>query len=122
MAKPKSRYVCQACGSVGGRWQGQCPDCAEWNTLVQEAAEVSSIFAAKHNLQGGGRLISLVGLDSAVALPERVGFEELPPRSSSLPFFEDHAVLATPAVQVVIGAAAEREHVHEPGPEHQMAS
>src|SRR3954471_1245617 len=72
MAKPKSRYVCQACGSVTSRWQGQCPDCAEWNTLVQEAAEVTSIFAAKHNLQGGGRRIDLVGLDTPASLPERV--------------------------------------------------
>jgi DNA repair protein RadA/Sms len=72
MAKPKSRYVCQACGSVTTRWQGQCPDCAEWNTLVQEAAEVSNIFAAKHNLQGGGRMIPLVGLETPAALPERL--------------------------------------------------
>ena len=72
MAKPKSRYVCQACGSVSSRWQGQCPDCAEWNTLVQEAAEVSSIFAARHNLQGGGRVIPLVGLETPAALPERL--------------------------------------------------
>jgi DNA repair protein RadA/Sms len=54
------------------RWQGQCPDCAEWNTLVQEAAEVTSIFAAKHNLQGGGRTIDLVGLDAPAALPDRI--------------------------------------------------
>jgi DNA repair protein RadA/Sms len=72
MAKAKSRYVCQACGSVTPRWQGQCPECAEWNTLVQEAAEVTSIFAAKHNLQGGGRRIDLVGLDAPAALPERI--------------------------------------------------
>ena len=72
MAKLKTRYVCQSCGSVSSRWQGQCPDCTEWNTLVQEAAEVSNIFAAKHNLQGGGRTIQLVGLDSPVALPERL--------------------------------------------------
>jgi DNA repair protein RadA/Sms len=72
MAKPKSRYVCQSCGSVSSRWQGQCADCSEWNTLVQEAAEVSNIFAAKHNLQGGGRTIQLVGLDSPVALPDRL--------------------------------------------------
>src|SRR5438045_5492338 len=72
MAKPKSRYTCQACGSVQHRWQGQCPDCAEWNTLVQESAEVSSIFAAKHNLQGGGRVIPLVGLETPAALPERL--------------------------------------------------
>src|SRR5256885_15575156 len=72
MAKPKARYVCQACGSVSHRWQGQCVDCAEWNTLVQETAEVSSIFAAKHNLQGGGRVVSLVGLHEPAALPERL--------------------------------------------------
>jgi DNA repair protein RadA/Sms len=72
MAKVKSRYVCQACGSLSSRWQGQCPDCAEWNTLVQEAAEVSNIFAAKHNLQGGGRTIPLVGLDHPAALPDRL--------------------------------------------------
>jgi DNA repair protein RadA/Sms len=72
MAKPKSRYVCQACGSVASRWQGQCADCAEWNTLVQESAEISNIFAAKHNLQGGGRTIALVGLDAPTALPERL--------------------------------------------------
>jgi DNA repair protein RadA/Sms len=72
VAKAKSKYVCQACGSVSSRWQGQCPDCAEWNTLVQEAAEVTSIFAAKHNLQGGGRRIDLVGLDTPASLPERV--------------------------------------------------
>lgn len=72
MPKLKSRYVCQSCGSVSSRWQGQCPDCTQWNSLVQEGAEVSSIFAAKHNLQGGGRTIALVGLDSPVALPERL--------------------------------------------------
>jgi len=71
MAKLKTRYVCQACGSVTTRWQGQCPDCAEWNTLAQEAS-VESIFAAKHDLSGGGSAISLVGLDSDVALPERL--------------------------------------------------
>jgi len=78
MAKLKTRYVCQACGSETHRWQGQCPDCAEWNTLVQEAAANVTVFAAKHNLQGGGRPIELVGLEAAVALPERMrtGIEE----------------------------------------------
>ena len=72
MAKAKTRYVCQSCGSVSSRWQGQCADCSEWNSLVQEAAEVSNIFAAKHNLQGGGRALTLVGLDAPTALPERL--------------------------------------------------
>ena len=32
---------------------------------------MSNIFAAKHNLRGGGRTIELVGLDSEAALPAR---------------------------------------------------
>ncbi len=71
MAKLKTRYVCQACGSVSMRWQGQCPDCAEWNSLVQEAA-VESIFKAKHDLSAGGQAIALVGLDAEAVLPERL--------------------------------------------------
>src|SRR4030095_3296707 len=71
MAKLKTRYACQACGSEQHRWQGQCPDCAEWNTLVQEAA-VSTVFAAKHDLRSGGRAVDLVGLDAVVALPDRM--------------------------------------------------
>ncbi len=72
MAKPKTRYVCQACGSVQSRWQGQCPDCAEWNTLVQEADTSATPFAVKHDLTRGGRPVELVGLNSQVALPPRI--------------------------------------------------
>ena len=71
MAKLKTRYVCQACGSEQHRWQGQCPDCAEWNTLVQEASGVT-VFSAKHDLSSGGRAVELVGLDAVVALPDRM--------------------------------------------------
>jgi DNA repair protein RadA/Sms len=79
MAKPQKRYVCQSCGSVSHRWAGQCADCNEWNTLVEEAGAVVTPFAAKHNLQGGGRALALVGLDAEVALPERMatGIAEL---------------------------------------------
>lgn len=35
MAKLKTLYVCQACGSTHPKWMGRCPDCAEWNTLVE---------------------------------------------------------------------------------------
>ena len=79
MAKPQKRFVCQACGSVASRWQGQCADCAEWNTLVEEAPLAATPFAAKHNLQGGGRSIVLSALDADVALPDRMrtGIAEL---------------------------------------------
>lgn len=37
MAKqPKTIYVCQECGNQERKWNGQCPDCGKWNTLVEE--------------------------------------------------------------------------------------
>ena len=69
MAKAKRKFVCQQCGTVTSRWQGQCEDCGEWNSIVEEAAE--TVFSAKHDLQGGGRAITLIGLDSKVELPAR---------------------------------------------------
>ena len=62
MAKPKRRYICQACGSVTHRWQGQCADCGEWNTLAEEAPE--TVFSAKHDLSSGGRPITFEALDA----------------------------------------------------------
>ncbi len=34
--KLKTRYICSSCGSAQMRWTGKCPDCGEWNTLVEE--------------------------------------------------------------------------------------
>ena len=39
MAKTKTRYVCQECGSVQPKWMGRCPDCGEWNTLQETLVE-----------------------------------------------------------------------------------
>ena len=39
MAKIKTRYVCQECGSAQPKWMGRCPDCSEWNTLVETVVE-----------------------------------------------------------------------------------
>jgi DNA repair protein RadA/Sms len=41
MAKTKTRYVCQECGSAQPKWMGRCPDCGEWNTLVETIVETS---------------------------------------------------------------------------------
>ncbi len=37
MGKPKIAYVCQQCGAISTRWAGRCPDCGDWNALVEEA-------------------------------------------------------------------------------------
>jgi len=47
-SKVKTVYVCQACGSQSPRWMGKCPDCNQWNTLVEERVEKQKdIRAAK---------------------------------------------------------------------------
>jgi DNA repair protein RadA/Sms len=35
MAKPAIVFVCAECGAETLKWQGQCPQCAQWNTLEQ---------------------------------------------------------------------------------------
>lgn len=42
MAKCKSIYSCTECGANSPKWQGQCPGCNAWNTLVETVAEKSS--------------------------------------------------------------------------------
>ena len=36
MAKAKTQFVCQNCGTVHSRWAGKCDGCGEWNTIVEE--------------------------------------------------------------------------------------
>lgn len=52
-----SAYRCSACGYTQPRWLGRCPECGEWNTLVEvvlqdAAAGPGSIFASRAT--GGG--------------------------------------------------------------------
>src|SRR5688572_16223994 len=41
MAKAKSVYSCTECGGQVLKWQGQCPHCQAWNTLVETVAEAA---------------------------------------------------------------------------------
>ncbi|AYO56899.1 DNA repair protein RadA [Chryseobacterium sp. 6424] len=36
MAKLRTAYFCQACGTQYSQWHGQCKNCGQWNTLVEE--------------------------------------------------------------------------------------
>ena len=47
MAKSQTRYVCQQCGSAQAKWMGRCPDCGEWNTLVETVVETKSSRARR---------------------------------------------------------------------------
>ncbi|MCH4551928.1 DNA repair protein RadA [Aestuariibaculum lutulentum] len=39
MAKVKTTFFCQSCGSQYAKWQGQCNACKEWNTIVEEVIQ-----------------------------------------------------------------------------------
>ena len=39
MAKVKTSFFCQNCGSSFSKWQGQCSACKEWNTIAEEVIQ-----------------------------------------------------------------------------------
>ena len=40
--KFKTVFVCQKCGYESAKWAGKCPECGEWNTLVEEVKQQES--------------------------------------------------------------------------------
>ncbi|MGY5846219.1 DNA repair protein RadA [Salegentibacter sp. HM20] len=39
MAKVKTTFYCQNCGSQYSKWQGKCSACNQWNTIAEELVE-----------------------------------------------------------------------------------
>jgi len=76
VAKAKTVYVCTECGGQSPKWQGQCPACAAWNTLVESAAEAP----ARHRFAGVARASALQRLADVAAKESRrlaTGIDEL---------------------------------------------
>ena len=70
MAKAKSVYSCTECGATAPRWQGQCPGCSQWNTLVEsvaEAAATKSRFAGVASLAGQAKVQKLTEVSAKEA-------------------------------------------------------
>ncbi len=78
MAKAKTSFVCSECGGQAPRWQGQCPQCKGWNTLVETvieaAAPANSRFAALAGTTG--KLQSLAELEPREEPRTPTGIEE----------------------------------------------
>lgn len=49
MARKSSQFVCQQCGYVSPNFLGKCPECGNWNTMVEQISENPST-ASKHKL------------------------------------------------------------------------
>lgn len=41
MAKVKTSFFCQNCGTSFAKWQGQCTACKSWNTITEEVIQTS---------------------------------------------------------------------------------
>ena len=54
MARPKTLYSCTECGASSPKWQGQCPGCGVWNTLVETVAEPAAVSSRFVSLAGEG--------------------------------------------------------------------
>ena len=62
MAKAKTIYTCTECGGQTPKWQGQCPHCMEWNTLIESVAEAV--------VKGGNRFSALAASGKVQMLSE----------------------------------------------------
>src|SRR5882724_7061369 len=41
LKKSETVFVCQSCGHQSRKWLGKCPECGEWNSLVEERDRVA---------------------------------------------------------------------------------
>jgi DNA repair protein RadA/Sms len=75
MAKAKTAYACTECGGQSTKWQGQCPHCGAWNTLVETiAATPASRF---HALAGAASVVRpLASVEAADNPRAPTGIEE----------------------------------------------
>ena len=49
--KKETLFVCQNCGHATGKWLGKCPECGEWNSLVEEKSQPARRSAARNGFK-----------------------------------------------------------------------
>ncbi|WP_332673229.1 DNA repair protein RadA [Aromatoleum sp.] len=78
MAKVRSVHSCTECGAESPRWQGQCPQCKAWNTLVEAVVEPAGANAARFAALAGntGKLQTLAELEPREEPRTPTGIEE----------------------------------------------
>lgn len=53
MARERAVFVCQECGHQTLRWQGRCPGCGSWGTMVEERVPAPSGRGAAGRVRAG---------------------------------------------------------------------
>ncbi len=71
MAKDKTSFVCQSCGSAFPKWMGKCEACGGWNTLSEESPSgTTTQFSRKISSKRKIEFTSLQGEDRDYARAE----------------------------------------------------
>ncbi len=76
MAKAKTIYSCTECGGQVLKWQGQCPHCQAWNTLVEAVAEAAPSANRFGLAAEAGKLQRLAEVEAREASRIATGIEE----------------------------------------------
>ena len=67
MAKNHARYTCSECGMTFAKWTGQCPNCNNWNTLIETLpTESAEAKGALSNAKLSGKKLDYVNIKSIV--------------------------------------------------------
>ncbi len=70
-------YICDACHGVAPKWQGQCPHCGEWNSLVAQAGAPAARAAGKARKQALVAASTAEPLAQAIRAASGSGFSRL---------------------------------------------
>ena len=82
MAKSKTQFLCNSCGSVHPKWMGKCPDCSTWDSLEEYKTQATDARDALRNpgaaaadLARGAEPVTVDQIDAADSprLPTGIG-------------------------------------------------
>ena len=75
MAKPRTVYVCQNCGRQSPREMGRCPQCGEYNTMVQEIIQPDVQKRTPRGLSSTSkpRRLTEIGSEAEERMPLSIG-------------------------------------------------
>ncbi|MCB1842338.1 MAG: AAA family ATPase, partial [Halioglobus sp.] len=86
MAKQKTAFVCNECGSDHAKWQGQCSDCGAWNALSEIRLGPAASKGGSRSV--GGARAGFAGVLSGARMLKDIDLEELPRFSSGAEEFD----------------------------------
>jgi len=69
--KERSVFVCQSCGAEAPRWEGRCPQCAEWNTLIEQKSQSQAADTHRFAALAGASPVQNLGKIQAKEIQRR---------------------------------------------------